>query len=199
MRNRFNKQLTKEFNQAFEPNLDKDLLKEELNIQPKQTKCFSFKKKQFIALALTCVLLLVAVTSITTWAITKYQLFNDNSNPQTEEVDVIKMFQEKYPDKKITLVSKIESIQKIQVLIIHVSSLLDYSAEDILIVYCLEYPQLSFETLLYNLTVNGINFTDKISNDNDFDEYFVKYEKDYYIEFTLYLDEQKIFDFYTTI
>lgn len=195
MRNRFNKQLTKEFNQAFKPNLDKDLLKEELNIQPKQTKCFSFKKKQFIALALTCVLLLVAVTSITTWAITKYKLFNDNSNPQTEEVDVIKMFQEKYPDYKIQIVSTLDTSENIKMSIMHIFS----ETRNLFVIHFYDMPNSQRGDYYYNINVNNIEFSGKIIESNNNKEIMCEKSKYYTINLKVSFTGKNVFEFCTTI
>ncbi len=196
MRNKFNKQLTKEFNQSFKPTIDKELLKEELNIKPKEIKCYSFKKKQFIAFTLSCVLLIVAITSITTWAITKNQMFNNNgTNEQTEDVDVVKMFEEKYKNFNIKIVSKIETNKNIKFSVLHVKS----KEKSFFVIYFLNMPNNISGEYLLNVNINDCQFSDEIIHLNDYLEYDVELSSNYIINLQIIYQEHNIFEFCTTV
>ena len=110
MKNKFEKQFNKEFNQTFTPNIDKEFLKEQLSIQPSSntTTNVVFKKKVFVPLTILCTLLLIVLTSLTTWGVSKWIAYNNETPPVVdEEVDVVKMFQEKYNGANVQLVNKI--------------------------------------------------------------------------------------------
>lgn len=200
MRNKFNKQLTKEFNQSFKPTFDKELLKEELNIKPKEIKCYSFKKKQFIAFTLSCVLLIVAITSITTWAITKNQMFNNNgTNEQTEDVDVVKMFEEKYPDNAVRMIMSSEIDSLFHVSIIQIYDFNNDSNDTLFILYFQNIQSNKVEQILYDLSINNDKLVGEIKKSNGIIQCSVKKAQCYVVNIKIKNHNSILFEFCTSI
>ena len=122
MKNKFDKQFKNEFEHNFEPNIDINLLKQNLNIQPKNTNTLVLKKKVFFSYSIILSLLLIVVTALTTWSVFKwYSLSDEQPIEETENTDLIKMFQEKYVNSSIQLVGQFRTNNNIE-----------FSAEDLI-------------------------------------------------------------------
>ena len=196
MKNKFENQFNKEFNQIFTPNIDKDLLKDQLNIQSSSctTNNVVFKKKVFVPLSIICSLLLIVLSSLTTWGVTKWFAFNNQTPPVVdEEVDVVKMFEEKYVGANVQLINRIDSKQGIDIFLIHVKS----STSNSIFVYFNKIPNDRIEYTTYKVNVNGVVNSGNACKQGEFLEFSIENDREIVIELILFIENEKIFEFCT--
>lgn len=196
MKNKFENQFNKEFNQIFTPNIDKELLKDQLNIQPSSctTNNVVFKKKVFVPLSIICSLLLIVLSSLTTWGVTKWFAFNNQTPPVVdEEVDVVKMFEEKYVGTTVKLISNLHVKQEIEISLIHVKS----STINSIFIYFNKIPNDKIEYITYKINLNGDVKIGNVYKQGEYLEFYVEYSKENIMEITLYNINNQIFEFCT--
>jgi len=196
MKNKFENQFNKEFNQIFTPNIDKELLKDQLNIQTSSctTNNVVFKKKVFVPLSIICSLLLIVLSSLTTWGVTKWFAFNNQTPPVVdEEVDVVKMFEEKYVGANVQLINRIDSKQGIDIFLIHVKS----STLNSIFVYFNKIPNDRIEYTTYKVNVNGVVHSGNACKQGEFLEFCIDSKQINSINLTVYSLNNEIFEFCT--
>ena len=196
MKNKFEKQFNKEFNQTFTPNIDKEFLKEQLSIQPSSntTTNVVFKKKVFVPLTILCTLLLIVLTSLTTWGVSKWIAYNNETPPVVdEEVDVVKMFQEKYNGANVQLVNKINFKNDIEISLIHIKTI----SVNLLVVYFNKIHDYMINQIKYEININGIINTVSASKNGDYSEFYIDYNKECSVYITLYRANKELFEFCT--
>lgn len=198
MKNKFENQFNKEFNQIFTPNIDKELLKDQLNIQTSSctTNNVVFKKKVFVPLSIICSLLLIVLSSLTTWGVTKWITFNNQMPPVVdEEVDVEKMFEEKYVGANVQLINRIDSKQGIDIFLIHVKS----STLNSIFVYFNKIPNDRIEYTTYKVNINGVVNSGNVCKQGEFLEFCINSKQKNSINLTVYSLNNEIFEFCTII
>lgn len=196
MKNKFENQFNKEFNQIFTPNIDKELLKDQLNIQPSScsTNNVVFKKKVFVPLSIICSLLLIVLSSLTTWGVTKWFAYNNQTPPVVdEEVNVVKMFEEKYPGSDVQLLNKIDIKQEIEISILYLNS----SSFNSILVYFNKISDDISELITYKIDLNGVVESGKVCKQGEYLEFNVEYTRENIIKITLYNINNQIFEFCT--
>ena len=196
MKNKFENQFNKEFNQIFIPNIDKELLKDQLNIQTSSctTNNVVFKKKVFVPLSIICSLLLIVLSSLTTWGVTKWFAFNNQTPPVVdEEVDVVKMFEEKYPGAVVQLLNKIYIKEDIEILLIHVKS----SSINSILIYFNSIPSDIIEYTTYKIDLNGVVKLGNVCKQGEYIELSAESYQKNSIRLTLYRLNKQIFEFCT--
>ena len=200
MKTRFEKEFKNEFNEQFKPTLDKELLKQELNIQVKENNTFTFKKKPFYTISTICCLLLVLLTSITTWAVAHYKYFQEEkNNTNNNTVDVVQLFKDKYQTTDVQLVSEIKTKDDVEVSLISIGIENVESIKVIFVVYCNNVSNTNSDVFSYKLTINDLSFYGKELITDHYIEYTVEYVYDYDIHFALNYWNDKIYEFYTKI
>lgn len=199
MKKDFNKQLKEEFNHTFEPTIDKELLKEKLNIQPvEDTKNIVFKRKLFYRLSILCSLAIVILTAVVTWGICNRVVYK-NINPivdDNNEVDIIKMFQEKYTDCSISLLSKNNIQDSVIISLIHVKSFNSQKVNKF-IIYFNDIQESKVKQTTYDFIVNEVVFSGTALNKDKYIEYNVEYSRNYDLKMIMYNSNEKIFEFCT--
>lgn len=196
MKNKFENQFNKEFNQIFTPNIDKELLKDQLNIQPSSctTNNVVFKKKVFVPLSIICSLLLIVLSSLTTWGVTNWIIYNDQTPPVVdEEVDVVKMFEEKYVGATVNLISNLHVKQEIEISLMHVKS----STLNSIFVYFNKIPNDRIEYTTYKASINGVVNSGNACKQGEFVEFSIENDREIVIELILFIENEKIFEFCT--
>lgn len=196
MKNKFENQFNKEFNQIFTPNIDKELLKDQLNIQTSSctTNNVVFKKKVFVPLSIICSILLIVLTSLTTWGVTKWFAFNNQTPPVVdEEVDVVKMFEEKFQGANIELVGEINVNQEITISLIHAKS----SSINSFLIYFNRFPADKIQYTTYKVNLNGDIKSGNVCKQGEYLEFYVEYTRENIIKITLYNINNQIFEFCT--
>ena len=196
MKNKFEKQFNKEFNQTFTPNIDKEFLKEQLSIQPSSntTTNVVLKKKVFVPLTILCTLLLIVFTSLTTWGVSKWIAYNNETPPVAdEEVDVVKMFKEKYPEAVVQLLNKIAIKKDIEISLIYVKS----SSKTSVLVYFDKISDNIIEYITYKFILNGVIYSGNVCKQGENLEFHFNSIQINSINITLYKFNEEIFEFCT--
>ena len=200
MKNKFDKQFKNEFEHNFEPNIDINLLKQNLNIQPKNTNTLVLKKKVFFSYSIILSLLLIVVTALTTWSVFKwYSLSDEQPIEETENTDLIKMFQEKYVNSSIQLVGQFRTNNNIEFSIMFVKNTKDDEKLCKYIIYFNVVPTDILNDSTYSIIINNHEFTGKVLSNNNYIEYDIENFRNYTITFDLYYFKNKIFEFCTKI
>lgn len=196
MKNKFENQFNKEFNQIFTPNIDKELLKDQLNIQTSSctTNNVVFKKKVFVPLSIICSLLLIVLSSLTTWGVTKWFAYNNQTPPVVdEEVDVVKMFEEKYVGANVQFVSKISINREIEISILHAKS----SSINFVLVYFNKISDDIIQYTTYKINLNGVINTGNVCKQGEYLEFYIEPYPKNSINLEIYSLEKQIFEFCT--
>lgn len=196
MKNKFENQFKKEFNQIFTPNVDKEFLKDQLNIQPSSctTNNVVFKKKVFVPLSIICSLLLIVLSSLTTWGVTKWFAFNNQTPPVVdEEVDVVKMFEDKYPGANVQLLNEIDIKEDIEISVIHLKT----SSINSILVYFNRISDDIIQYTTYQINLNGNIKSGNVCKQGEYLEFYVESNRDVSINLTFYRINEKIFEFCT--
>lgn len=201
MKKNFNKEFKNEFDQVFKPTLDKELLKEKLDIQPVDNiNNIVFNKKIFYCLSILCTLVLIILTAVITFGITKRVSYNKDTpvNEKETEIDVIKMFQDKYEHCNVRLITNCFVSQNIDLSIIYVKSIDDQNINKFIIFFN-ETTDAIVENGTYELYVNNQYFTNKVLVKSDYVEYSVNFCDKYDVTLNINYYNIKLFEFCTLV
>lgn len=193
MKRNFNKEFKEEFKKSFDNGVNKDTLKENLNLVP-QEDTITFKKKPFYGLSSLFASLLIIVTASITFLVTYYADHNeDNPKWQSKEVDAVKFYEDMYKQGNISLVCKVNTPMNL------VISFVDIKLDNqrVLGMYFYRENKIHNEYCHYNLKVNDCLFEGTVLQQNEHIEYVLEQSLYYQLCFNITRAEKEIFYFCT--
>ena len=192
MKRNFNKEFKEEFKKSFDNGLDKETLKENLNLVPQEEDTIKFKKKPFYGLSSLFAALLIIVTASITFLVTYYADHNgDNFHCQSEEVDVVDFFQNKYKQSTINVVCKICLTDNVEVSLVHIST----SDVSIFAMYFHDITKLYSESLTYDICINNQKFSGEFDDNCQYIEYNLISCDEYDLHLLIQSSQKLICDF----
>ena len=193
MKRNFNKEFKEEFKKSFDNGLNKDTLKENLNLVPKEDT-ITFKKKPFYGLSSLFAALLIIVTASITWLVIYYaDCDRDNFHCQSEEVDAVKFYEDMYKQGNVSLVCKVNTPMNLVISFVDIK----YDNLRILGMYFHGENKIHNEYCKYNLKVNECWFEGTVLQQNSHTEYVLKKSSNYQLCFEITCAEMQIFYFCT--
>ena len=153
-----------------------------------------FKKKPFYSLSSLFAALLIIVTASITFLVTYYADYNgDNFHGQSEEVDVVKFYEDIYKESDVSLLCKVNTVKKIAISIVYIK----HNEQSIVSIYFHGNNKILDEHYNYILKVNDSSFNGVMLQQNDHVEYFLKDLSIYHLDFKVIHDNQDLFYFCT--
>lgn len=195
MKRNFNKEFKEEFKKSFDNGLNKDTLKENLNLVP-QEDTIIFKKKPFYGLSSLFAALLIIVTASITFLVTYYAEYDENSQFYAgEDLNVIEFYQNMYEESKITFICKTNVSNDLSLSFVKIN----YDNRVILGVYFHKSIDNHYGLYSYAISINELTINEKIKESNNHVEYILDIAEEYSLDFSIYYSNQKLFSFYTKI
>ena len=193
MKRNFNKEFKEEFKKSFDNGLNKDALKENLNLVP-QEDTIIFKKKPFYGFSSLFAALLIIVTASITLLVAYYVDDNindiDNHNETSEAVDY---FRDKYEGYEIKLISKISTTNNISISFVRIAKNNSYKI-------ALFFHKINiecYECYSYKITINDIDFDGRIINGVPYVEHDFENTNNNILKFSILESNNLIFEFCT--
>ena len=120
----------------------------------------------------------------------------DKNNVMIFEGDIVKMFQEKYTDCSISLLSKYNIQDSVIISLIHVKSFNSQKVNKF-IIYFNDILESKVKQTTYDFIVNEVVFSGTALNKDKYIEYNVEYSRNYDLKMIMYNSNEKIFEFCT--
>lgn len=194
MKRNFNKEFKEEFKKSFDNGLNKDTLKENLNLVPQEEDTIIFKKKPFYGLSSLFAALLIIVTASITLLVAHYADYDINNVKYIKNNEVLEAFEEfkkNYYGYNVVLVNDYFVDDTLSVLFIRLSN--EISNKFAIYFHFSNEDDINKYELM--ISINDVKNTDYISY-NCYKVYDINICNSNVVEMSIFLNQDKIFDFY---